>query len=86
MLTQTDKNEIKAMIRAEVKDQVKREVKSFLDTTDATKKVIAAVRKEFGNISEKRMVEISTRCIVELFKNLWTRKSFWEGSLKNLKP
>jgi AAA+ superfamily predicted ATPase len=78
-LNQTDKNEIERMIRKEIKD--------FLTSTDAHKKVIAIIKKELrGKDMDDRMVEIATKSISELFKTLWTRKSFWEGPLKSLKP
>ena len=32
-----------------------------------------------------KVVELSTKVVVELFKQLWQRKSFWEGPLKNVK-
>lgn len=78
-LTQADKKEIEKMIQ--------KEVHSFLSSTDAHKKVIAIIKKELkGKDMDDKMVEVATKVITELFKTLWTRKSFWEGSLKNVKP
>jgi hypothetical protein len=77
-LTQSDKNDIKSMIQKEVKD--------FLSSTDAHKKVIAIIKKELkGKDMDDKMVEVATKCISELFKTLWTRKSFWEGAIKHVK-
>ena len=44
------------------------------------------VKKEMGtrDINQK-VVDLSTKVVVELFKQLWQRKSFWEGPLKNVK-
>jgi hypothetical protein len=77
-LTATDKKEIESI--------VKKEIKSFLDTTQAHKMVIDMVKKEMGtrDINDK-VVELSTKVVVELFKQLWQRKSFWEGPLKNVR-
>ena len=36
------------------------------------------------DINEK-IVDLATKVVVELFKNLWQRKSFWEGGLKNVR-
>jgi AAA+ superfamily predicted ATPase len=77
-LTATDKKEIESI--------VKKEIKTFLDTTQAHKMVIDMVKKEMGtrDINDK-VVELSTKVVVELFKQLWQRKSFWEGPLKNVR-
>ena len=34
---------------------------------------------------DDKIVELSTKVIVELFKTLWHKKSTWENSLKNVK-
>jgi hypothetical protein len=72
--------------RSEVERIVKKEVKDFLDTTQAHNTVIKMIQKELGtrNIDEK-IVDLSTKVVVELFKTLWQRKSFWESSLKSVK-
>lgn len=77
-LTTTEKKEIESI--------VKKEIKSFLDTTQAHKIVVDMVKKEMGtrDINDK-VIELSTKVVVELFKQLWQRKSFWEDSLKNVK-
>jgi hypothetical protein len=77
-LTTTDKNEIEKIVKKEIKD--------FLKSTQAHKTVVDMVKKEMGtrNINDK-VVELSTKVVVELFKQLWQRKSFWEGPLKNVK-
>jgi hypothetical protein len=44
------------------------------------------IQDELGtkNIDNK-IVDLSTKVVVELFKTLWLRKSFWEAPLKNVK-
>lgn len=70
----------------EIEKIVKKEVKTFLDTTGAHNVVIKLIQKEIGNRKfDEKVVNLSTKVVVELFKTLWTRKSFWEGSLKNVK-
>jgi hypothetical protein len=77
-LTNTDKKDIEAL--------VKREIKSFLDTTQAHKIVIDVIQKEMGTRDiNGKVVELSTKVVVELFKQLWQRKSFWESPLKNVR-
>ena len=77
-LSHSDKKEIESMVKKEIKD--------FLDTTQAHSQVIKMVQKELGtkNIDDK-IIDLSTKVVVELFKTLWQRKSFWEGALKNVK-
>lgn len=77
-LTNTDKNEIERI--------VKREIKDFMDSTNAHKIVLNMIQDELGTKNiDKKIVELSTKVVVELFKTLWERKSFWENTLKNVK-
>jgi hypothetical protein len=77
-LTDQDKREIEKIAKKEIKD--------FMDSTQATKIVVKMIQDELGtkNIDDK-IVDLSTKVVVELFKTLWQRKSFWESSLKNVK-
>jgi hypothetical protein len=77
-LTNSDVKEIEKITRKEIKD--------FLESTQAHNIVIKIIQKEIGakNIDDK-IVDLSTKVVVELFKTLWQRKSFWENSLKNVK-
>ena len=77
-LTNTDVKEIEKI--------VKKEIKSFLDTTQAHNIVVKMIQDELGtkNIDSK-IVDLSTKVVVELFKPLWLRKNFWEAPLKNVK-
>jgi len=77
-LTNADIKEIEKISRKEMKD--------FLETTQAHNIVVKIIQKELGtkNIDDK-IVDLSTKVVVELFKTLWQRKSFWEGALKTVK-
>jgi hypothetical protein len=77
-ISNSDKLEIEKIVRKEMKD--------FLDTTNAHNVVIKVIQKELGtrNIDDK-IVDLSTKVVVELFKTLWQRKSFWETSLKSVR-
>jgi hypothetical protein len=77
-LTDADKREIERITKKEIKD--------FMNTTQAHKVVVDMVKKEMGtrDINDK-VIDLSTKVVVELFKTLWQRKSFWETSLKNFK-
>jgi len=77
-LTDTDKREIERITKKEIKD--------FMDSTQAHKLVVDMVKKEMGtrDINDK-VIDLSTKVVIELFKTLWQRKSFWESALKNVK-
>ena len=77
-LTNDDKREIERIARKEMKD--------FLDTTQAHNVVIKVIQKELGTKKiDDKIVDLSSKVVVELFKTLWQRKSFWEGALKTVR-
>lgn len=77
-LTAQDKKEIEKIVQ--------KEIKSFLDTTQAHNVVIKMIQKEFGTKKiDDKIIDLSTKVVVELFKTLWQRKSFWEGALKSVR-
>jgi hypothetical protein len=77
-LSDSDKSQIESI--------VKKEIKSFMDSTQAHKIVIKAIQDELGTKKiDDKIIELSTKVVVELFKTLWQRKSFWEDALKNVK-
>jgi hypothetical protein len=77
-LSSADIKEIEKISRKEMKD--------FLESTQAHNIVIKMIQKETGAKSiDDRIVDLSTKVVVELFKTLWQRKSFWESSLKSVK-
>ena len=77
-LTDSDKSQIENI--------VKKEIKNFMDTTQAHRLVIKAIQDELGTKKiDDKIVDLSTKVVVELFKTLWQRKSFWESALKSVK-
>jgi hypothetical protein len=77
-LTDQDKKEIEKI--------VKNEIKSFLETTQASKVVVKMIQDELGTKKiDDKIIDLSTKVVVELFKTLWQRKSFWETALKNVR-
>jgi seryl-tRNA(Sec) selenium transferase len=72
--------------RKEMEAIARREMKSFLDSTQAHNVIIKIIQKELGtNKINDKIVDLATKVVVELFKTLWQRKSFWESSLKNVR-
>lgn len=77
-LTSTDIREIEKI--------TKKEIKSFLETTQAHNIVVKMVQDELGTKDiDSKIVDLSTKVVVELFKTLWLRRNFWEAPLKNVK-
>lgn len=77
-LDNQDKREIEKIVRKEIKD--------FMDSTQAHRIVVKTIQDELGTKKiDDKIVDLSTKVVVELFKTLWQRKSFWEGSLKSVK-
>jgi len=77
-LSNTDVKEIEKIARKEMKD--------FLETTQAHNIVMKIIQKEIGARSvDERIVDLSSKVVVELFKTLWQRKSFWEQPLKSVR-
>lgn len=77
-LTDTDKREIERIARKEIKD--------FMNTTQVHTIVLKLIQQELGSKKvDEKIVDLSTKVVVELFKTLWQRKSFWEGALKNVR-
>jgi hypothetical protein len=77
-ISNSDKQEIEKIVRKEMKD--------FLDSTNAHNVVIKVIQKELGTKKiDDKIVDLSTKVVVELFKTLWQRKSFWETSLKSVR-
>ena len=76
--TDSDRREIERIARKEMKD--------FLDTTNAQNVVIRVIQKELGTKKiDEKIVDLASKVVVELFKTLWQRKSFWESPIKNVR-
>ena len=77
---------LSAQDKTEIRSIAKKEIKDFLDTTQAHNIVVRIIQKELGNKKiDDRIVDLSSKVVVELFKTLWQRKSFWEGAIKNVR-
>ncbi len=77
-LTDQDKKEIERI--------TKREIKDFMDSTQATRIVVKMIQDELGTKKiDDKIVDLSTKVVVERFKTLWQRKGFWESALKGVR-
>lgn len=77
---------LSAQDKKEIENIAKKEIKSFMDSTQAHKAVLKIIQDELGTKKiDDKIIDLSTKVVVELFKTLWQRKSFWESALKNVK-
>lgn len=77
-LNDSDKKEIERISRKEIKD--------FMSSTNAHSIVVKMIQNELGTKKvDDKIIDLSTKVVVELFKTLWQRKSFWESALKNVR-
>ena len=79
-ITPISKDDVKAIVKKEIKD--------FLNLTNANdlekkvEKMVLDTIKNDKNL-DKHFVDISKNVLIQLYKNLWTRRSFWSNDLKN---
>jgi hypothetical protein len=72
--------------KKDIEKIAKDEIRLFMNSTNAQKIVVKMIQDELGTKKiDDKIVDLSTKVVVELFKTLWQRKSFWEGALKNVK-
>lgn len=67
------------------KSDISKEVKVYLDSKEFKTKIEKIVKDRLKDDKEleDKMVEISKNVITQLYKTLWTRRSFWRSNLSN---
>lgn len=77
-LTRADKAEIKKLARAEFEDMLK--------STNIKSKIEDLVKKQLKNdrSTQKEVAEITQKVLVQFYKTLWNRRSFWVNKLDNI--
>jgi hypothetical protein len=77
-LTRSDKAEIKRLARKEFEDMLK--------TSDIKGKIEKMVKDQIGKDkpTQKEIAKIADKVLVQFYKTLWTRRSFWSNKLDNI--
>jgi len=77
-LTRADKAEIKKLARKEFEDMLK--------TSDIKSKIEDLVKKQLKNDkpTQKEIADITQKVLVQFYKTMWTRRSFWANKLDNI--
>ena len=77
---------ISSQDKKEIENIIKKEIKEFMASTQAHRMVVKSIQDELGTKKiDDKIVDLSTKVVVELFKTLWQRKGFWESALKSVK-
>lgn len=77
-LSRADKNEIKKLARAEFEDMLKKtDIKSKIE-----KIVIDQLKKD--KPTQKEIAIITQKVLVQFYKTMWTRRSFWSNKLDSI--
>jgi len=77
-LTRADKAEIKKLARSEFEDMLK--------TSNIKSKIEDLVKKQLKNdkATQKEVADITQKVLVQFYKTLWTKRSFWANKLDSI--
>lgn len=72
--------------KAEIKKLAKKEFESFMKETDFKSKIEGIVKKQLKNDkpTQKEVAKISEKVLVQFYKTMWQRRSFWANKLDNI--
>ena len=71
---------------AEIKKIARDEFEDMLKTTNIKSKIEDLVKKQLKNdkATQKEIADITQKVLVQFYKTLWTRRSFWANKLDNI--
>jgi hypothetical protein len=67
------------------KSDIDKGIKTFMDSNDFKSKIEKIVNDRIKNEKEleDKVVEITKNVITQLYKTLWTKRTFWANNLSN---
>jgi hypothetical protein len=67
------------------KSDVDKGIKTFMDSNEFKSKIEKIVKDRIKNEKEleDKVVEITKNVITQLYKTLWTKRTFWANNLSN---
>lgn len=80
-LSRSDKTEIKKLIQSEFVDMLKRTDIKGLE--DKVKKIVLKQLKN-DKPTKKEVANITQKVLVQFYKTMWTRRTFWANKLDNI--
>jgi hypothetical protein len=72
--------------KAEIKKLAKKEFESFMKEADFKSKIEDIAKKQLKNDkpTQKEVAKISEKVLVQFYKTMWQRRSFWANKLDNI--
>jgi hypothetical protein len=67
------------------KSDVDKSIKTYIDTNEFKSKIEKIVKDRIKNEKEleDKVVEITKNVITQLYKTLWTKRTFWSNNISN---
>jgi hypothetical protein len=67
------------------KSDVDKSIKTYMDTNEFKSKIEKIVKDRIKNEKEleDKVVEITKNVITQLYKTLWTKRTFWANNISN---
>jgi hypothetical protein len=67
------------------KSDVDKGIKTYMDTNEFKSKIEKIVKDRIKNEKEleDKVVEITKNVITQLYKTLWTKRTFWSNNISN---
>jgi len=80
------KEELTRADKAEIKKSARKEFEDMLKTSDIKTKIEDLVKKQLGKDkgTQKEIAKITEKVLVQFYKTMWTRRSFWANKLENI--
>jgi hypothetical protein len=86
VIKQILKEELTRADKAEIKKIAKTEFEDMLKSSNIKSKIEDIVKKQLKNdkATQKEVADITQKVLVQFYKTLWTRRSFWANKLDNI--
>ena len=86
LIKQVLKEELTRADKAEIKKIAKTEFEDMLKSSNIKSKIEDIVKKQLKNdkATQKEVADITQKVLVQFYKTLWTRRSFWANKLDNI--
>ncbi|MDB4326303.1 hypothetical protein N9966_00660 [bacterium] len=80
------KEELNRSDKAEIKKLARKEFEEMLKTSDIKSKIEKLVKDQIGKDkpTQKEVAKISEKVLIQFYKTLWTRRSFWANKLDSI--
>lgn len=86
VIKQVLKEELTRADKAEIKKIAKDEFEAMLKSSNIKSKIEDIVKKQLKNDkpTQREVADITQKVLVQFYKTLWTKRSFWANKLDNI--